>query len=128
METKSALSVFNDAMKLVKKVNNRYYQKKELECKAWVFMIHNLLKGENFPVDDWFEDYGSDLFEVFEAYYSEHDCWDGFKENILNCSGKMYALFVAVVYAQEQRIRNAKRLVSGRYLKIKPLMMVSWIF
>ena len=82
-------------------------------------MIHNLLKGENFPVDDWFEDYGSDLFEVFEAYYSEHDCWDGFKENILNCSGKMYALFVAVVYAQEQKNTERQKACLWSLLKNK---------
>ena len=109
MEKKSALSVFNDAMSLAKKLNCRYSQREELEEKAFIFMIHHLLKGEKFPVDDWFPSWACHLFEAFLTYYSKHDCWEGFKKNILNCAGKMYGLFVAAVYCQEQANEERKK-------------------
>ena len=68
MKKKSALSVFNDAMSLAKKLNCRYSQREELEEKAFIFMIHHLLKGENFPVDDWFPSWACHLFEVSLTY------------------------------------------------------------
>lgn len=108
METKSALSVFNDAMSLAKKLNCRYSQREELEEKAFIFMIHHLLKGENFPVDDWFPSWACHLFEVSLTYYSKHDCWEDFKKYILNRTGKMYGLFVAAVYCQEQANEERK--------------------
>ena len=117
METKSALSVFNDAMSLAKKVSNRNYQKKQLETKAWIFMIHNLLKGENFPVDDWFDSEAHGLFEVFFTYYSKHDCWEGFCKNILNRSGKMYGLFVAAAYCLEQTNKKNQKVCIQSLLK-----------
>ena len=109
METKSALSVFNDAMSLANQVGVIYPQKKQLETKAWVFMVHNLLKGEIFPVDDWFDSEAHYLFGVFFTYYSKHDCWESFRKNILNHSGKMYGLFVAAVYCQEQESEKHKK-------------------
>lgn len=110
MEQKSASSVFNDAMNLAKKVGNRYSQKTLLEQKAWIFMIHNLLKGEKFPIEEWFETNAQDLFVQFYGYYKSHNCWDGFKENILHNSGRMYALFVAAVYCLEQEDDKRKKL------------------
>ncbi len=109
MEQKSALSVFNDAMSLAQKVNNRYSQRELLENKAWIFMIHNLLKGEKFPLEDWFETNGNSLFSQFYDYYRNHNCWNGFQEHILNCSGKMHALFVAAVYCLEQANEEHKK-------------------